>query len=101
VARRLLQIDFPMDGPWGEEMATAYGKLAETIAETPGLVWKIWTENAETGEGGGIYLFEDQTSLERYLEEHTKRLESFGVADIRAKTFDVNDGLDRITRAPI
>ncbi len=50
----LLQIDFPMDGPWGDEMTAAFGGLAEDIAATAGLRWKIWTQNRETGEGGGI-----------------------------------------------
>ena len=97
----LLQIDFPMDGPWGDEMTAAFGGLAEDIAATAGLRWKIWTENRETGEGGGIYLFDDPGSAAAYLEMHTKRLHGFGVSEIRAKTFDVNEGLTAIDRGPI
>lgn len=37
----LVQFDFPMQGPWGEEMAGAFHGLAEMIAETPGLRWKV------------------------------------------------------------
>jgi hypothetical protein len=97
----LLQIDFPMQGPWGEDMAAAFSGLAETIAETPGLRWKIWTENAEAGEGGGIYLFDDATSAQAYLEEHTARLHGFGIGGIRAKLFDVNEPLTAIDRGPL
>ena len=98
MARQLLQIDFPAGGPWGEEMASAYVDLAHTIAGAPGLIWKIWTENPETKEAGGIYLFEDEASLAAYLEEHTARLKSFGVAQINAKRFAVNEPLTQITR---
>jgi hypothetical protein len=97
----LVQFDFPMQGPWGEEMATAYRELAELIAAAPGLRWKIWTENEREGTGGGIYLFDDEPSARAYVEEHTRRLEGFGVTDIRARVFDVNDPLTAITRGPV
>jgi len=96
---KLLQIDFPYGGPWGEEMATIYSGLAEAIARTPGLVWKIWIESREDGRAGGIYLFTDEQSAANYLQEHTARLNSFGVRDIRAGFFDVNNALNNVTRA--
>ncbi|MEW5832561.1 MAG: monooxygenase [Campylobacterota bacterium] len=97
----LLQIDFPYSGPYGEEMAQAFAGLAESIAQEKGLIWKMWTENRETGEAGGIYLFEDASSATAYLAMHTARLESFGVQGIRSKLFNVNVPLSRITKAPL
>jgi Putative mono-oxygenase ydhR len=97
----LLQFDFPMAGPWGEEMATAFEDLAAIIERAPGLRWKIWTENEGEGVGGGIYLFEDDESALAYLEEHTARLEGFGVKDIRAKLLHVNEPLTELTRGPV
>jgi hypothetical protein len=97
----LLQIDFPMQGPWGDEMAEAFRPLAEQIERAPGLRWKIWTESAATGEGGGIYLFDDPESASRYLEEHTARLHGFGITDIRARLFDVNEPLTAVNHGPL
>ena len=97
----LLQIDFPMPGPWGEEMASAFGDLAGIIGRAPGLRWKIWTENEEEGIGGGIYLFEDDDSARLYLEEQTARLEGFGIADIRGRIFQVNEGLTALNAGPV
>jgi Putative mono-oxygenase ydhR len=97
----LLQIDFPMQGPWGDEMATAFGDLASIIGRTPGLRWKIWTENEDEGASGGIYLFEDEDSARAYLEEHTARLESFGIEEVRARMFHVNEPLTAVTRGPL
>lgn len=98
---KLLQMDFKSSGPWGPEMVKAYTELAHTIAQVPGLRWKIWTENHSTEEGGGIYLFDDEASLQAYAEEHIARLKSFGIEEIRAKQFDVSVELTIITRGPV
>jgi hypothetical protein len=95
----LLQVDFPHDGIFGGKMAEAFGDLAKDIANEDGLIWKIWTENETTKEAGGIYLFDNEDDLHRYLEKHTKRLESFGYTNIRAKIFTVNEPLSAITNA--
>lgn len=96
----LLQIDFPYEGPFAHEMTQAFEGLAESIAQEPGLIWKMWTENCGTKEAGGIYLFENEASAEAYLKMHTARLESFGVQGIRSKIFEINESLSRITKAP-
>lgn len=98
---KLLQIDFPIEGPFGEEMTKAFEELAKDIAIEEGLIWKIWTENATNKEAGGIYLFSDENSAKGYLEKHTKRLNSFGIIDINAKIFDVNVPLSLIDKAKL
>ncbi len=97
----LLQVDFPYQGPWGDEMTAALRGLAESIANEPGLIWKIWTENQAAGEAGGIYLFKEALSAEAYLAMHTARLKSFGVPRVNGKVFEVNDVLSLIDRAPL
>jgi hypothetical protein len=97
----LLQIDFPYHGPWGETAAEAMRGLAEDIAGTPGLKWKIWTENQTTGRAGGIYLFDDEASALAYLEMHTRRLTGFGIEGIRAEVFGINEALTAINRGPV
>lgn len=97
----LLQVDFPSDGPFGAAMAEAYAELAASISTEPGLVWKIWTENAAERTAGGIYLFTDEESARAYARMHTARLEGFGVTGIRAMVFDVNEPLTATTRGPL
>jgi len=96
----LLQFDFPFQGPFGAEMTQALDGLARSIAEEPGLLWKIWTENASEGLAGGIYLFATPETAAAYAKKHGERLAGFGITGIRAKIFDVNEGLSRLTRAP-
>ncbi len=95
----ILQVDFPHDGIFGEEFSKAFVDLANDIAFEDGLLWKIWTENEQTKEAGGIYLFSNEEDAKRYLKKHTNRLESFGYKNIRAKIFSVNEPLSLITKA--
>ncbi|KLE01945.1 monooxygenase [Aliarcobacter butzleri] len=95
----ILQVDFPHDGIFGEEFSKAFVDLAKDISNETGLIWKIWTENEEKKEAGGIYLFSNETDAKRYLEKHIKRLESFGYKNINAKIFKVNELLSKITNA--
>ena len=97
----LLQIDFPYAGPWGEDMVAYMTGLAQSIAEEPGLRWKIWIENREAGESGGVYLFEDLASAEAYLAMHTRRLSDFGLTRVNSRISAVNEVLSRIDRAPV
>ena len=92
----LLQVDFLFDGPFGEDMTNAMGDLAKDIANESGLIWKIWTENAEEKTAGGVYLFDNMDDTKRYQEKHTQRLEAFGLKDIRAKVFYINEELSAI-----
>jgi hypothetical protein len=98
MALKLLQMDYLYSGPWGDEMAAELSDLAHRIADVPGLICKVWTENREAGEAGGVYLFADEASLDAYLGPKIERMKAFGIRGLRAKKFDVNEPLTRITR---
>ena len=97
----LLQVDFSYPGPWGGEMTDAMRELAQSIAAEPGLIWKIWTENPDTAEAGGVYLFHDRASAAAYLDMHRERLTRFGLQNVRGKIFAVNEALSLLDRAPL
>lgn len=97
----ILQVDFKMDGPFGTEMVEGFKGLAESINQEPGFIWKIWTEDAAAGEAGGIYLFETKETAAAYLDMHSKRLNGFGIMEINAKIFEVNDALTLINNGPV
>ncbi len=96
---KLLQVDFPFTGPFGDAMTQALGELAESITQEPGFLWKIWTENENLKEAGGIYLFESEATAQAYLTMHTARLKNLGVAEVRGRIYDVNTDLSKITQA--
>jgi hypothetical protein len=90
---------FPSRGPWGKELTEHAHELARDIANEPGLMWKIWLENSESGHAGGIYLFEDAAAAQRYREKHERRLAASGMTGITATTFSVNPELSLLTMA--
>ena len=98
--KKLIQVDFPYGGSFGEDMAKELKELAESIKDEPGFLWKIWTEDSNAKEAGGIYLFESEETAKAYLEMHTARLKSFGVPEVNGKIFDVNETLSSITNGP-
>lgn len=97
----LLQVDFNHEGPFGTEMVDAFTDLANSINEEKGFIWKIWTENEQTKEAGGIYLFNSKEDAENYLAKHTKRLNGFGITTVNAKIFKTNDALTTINHGPM
>lgn len=90
---------FPFPGPWGEELTQAAHDLARDIADEPGLIWKIWLENRETGHAGGIYLFANAAAAERYRAKHERRLAAMGLTQVTAHAFAVNTELSALTMA--
>jgi hypothetical protein len=97
----LLQFDFKYPGPFGKEKAKNLKDHAQSITQEPGFMWKIWTESPGTEEGGGIYLFTDKPSALAYLSKHTARLKDFGVSEVRAKLFEINEELTAMTKGPV
>lgn len=94
----ILQVDFPFAGPWADDMASAMAGLAQDIAGEPGLIWKIWTENAQTQRAGGIYCFETAEAAQAYADKHLARLAGFGITGIVAHHFAINAPLSKVTR---
>lgn len=95
----LMQIDFPHEGPFGDKLTAAMSDLAKDIANENGLIFKLWTENEDTKEAGGIYVFDNIEDAKRYLVKHTARLESFGYTDIKSKIFTINEELSKLSKS--
>lgn len=93
----ILQIDFTIPvKALGDNLVAAARGLAESINLEPGFISKIWTENAETGEAGGIYHFTDRASAQAYLAMHSRRVEAMGAENIRGRIFNINETLTAI-----
>ena len=97
----LLSFDFPFRPSGGAEEEAALRALAESIAQEPGLLWKIWTHSVEEGRAGGVYLFETRAAAEAYHRMHAARLGAMGVTGIEATYRDIIAPLTRINRGPI
>lgn len=99
--KKLLQVDFDFTGPFGDEMSAMLVDLAKSINNEPGIIWKIWTESEKEQLGGGIYLFEDESSAQAYLKMHIARLKEMGIAEVRGLILDINVPLTTINKGPV
>ncbi len=98
---KLLQLHFDYHGPFGEDMSNQLVELAQSINDEPGFMWKIWTENSETQEAGGIYAFESEETALAYVAKHTSRLKLFGVEEVIYKLFDINEPLTLLNKGRV
>ena len=99
---QILQIGFKLNVVPGEYKKICES-VAQSIADVPGLVWKVWLLNEQEGEAGGIYLFKDEQSLDGYLSgpivAQIKSLPQ--LREMTAKKFDTVADLTNITRGPV
>ena len=99
----ILQMDFttppppyPAPGPARNAMLR---ELAHSIAaDTPGLVWKIWTEDAPATRAGGLYAFSTREGAMAYQAMHTARVVARGGTGIQPVIWDIDAELSAITR---
>lgn len=99
--QKIWDIHLKYNGEVTPEFIAGMQQLAESIAQESGVVWKIWTHEANTNHFGSTYLFTDQQALETYRAMHIKRLNDIGITDISEHVFDIMEELSHITHAPI
>ncbi len=99
---KILQVNMKFSIPRAD-LEKAWMEGAQPIADTPGLLWKVWLMNEADHEGGGIYLFESEAALNAYLAGPiVASIKSSPVlSDIRVKVFDVLEKHSGVTRAPL
>jgi hypothetical protein len=102
MTQKLLQINFKITTS-AKDYATMVAPLADPIAKTPGLEWKVWIFNEQDHSAGGVYLFRGEASVNAYMHGDIvaglKKQPT--IKDISAKIFDVDENLTHKTRGPI
>ena len=86
-----------------EEYEQAVSPLADKFAEVPGLKWKVWILNGEKSEAGGIYMFENQASLDEFLAGPLAKIVTShpALSDFSVKQFGIMKDITKITRGPL
>ena len=99
MSAKILQINYQLNGKRAEYESENL-PYAKPIADISGLRWKVWIINEAQSEAGGIYLFDDDASVQAFLDGPI-------VAEMKAdptlsiKTFDVIVELTTITCGPM
>jgi len=78
-------------------------RVADPIANVPGLIWKLWLANPGVRSAGGGYLFESEGALHVFVDgpiaaEINNRPE---FRRVKMRVFDVMELPSRMTRAPL
>jgi hypothetical protein len=102
MSQKILQINFTFSVSRAE-YEEANLPYASPIADIPGLCWKIWLMNEAEGEAGGIYLFDDETSLQTFLAGPivAEVKNDPTLSNVSLKQFDVMGEHTAITRGPV
>jgi len=103
MSQKFLQVNLRFIGLSRTELEKAWLPVAQPIADTPGLRWKIWLVNEGEREAGGVYLFDDEASVQAFLAGPIVAAlkTSPALSDISAKMFDVMEQHTAITRGPV
>ncbi len=86
-----------------EEYTETLRSMAQQFADVPGCTWKIWLIDADKKEGGAIYYFEDDKSLQNFKASPLVAavLSHPALSNFDLKERDVIEDLTRITRGPV
>ena len=102
MTKQILQINFNFNVS-ESELVKGFTPLATPIANVPGLMWKIWLINEARKEAGGIYLFENESSVEKYLAgEIVAGVKAHpALSNISVKQFGILEDQTKVTRGPV
>lgn len=99
--QKIWDIHMTYDGPITDEFLAGTKELAKSIAQEPGVIWKIWTHEEGTNHFGSTYLFRSLEYLETYKAMHVKRLGAIGITVTADHAFDIMESVSAITKAPL
>ncbi|MBK9748923.1 MAG: YdhR family protein [Anaerolineae bacterium] len=98
--QRILQVNFKFNMTRAQYEQFCLSGAPQLVA-VPGLLWKVWIMNETSFEAGGIYLFQDASSLQSFVSALTGMLSAPEFTDVSIKPFDILDELTQITHGPI
>lgn len=98
----LVSIDFAYDMRH-EAFSAAMEGSAPVVAATPGLIWKVWSDDPEAGLATGTYLFSGREAAEFYVQHvfPAGPPSKPGVSGVEVRVMEVMDAPSRATRAPL
>ncbi len=99
--QKIWDLHMKYSGPVTEEFLAGTKQLAESIAEEPGVIWKIWTIEEGTNHYGSTYLFRNLEYLETYKAMHLGRLAAIGITVTSDHIFDIMEDVSQINNAPL
>ena len=102
MSQKILITNFTFGVP-REEFKAMVKQLAQSFADVPGCLWKIWLINGEKNEAGAVYLFKDTAALEAFKSSPlvASVLAHPALGDFELRERDILEEVSAITRAPV
>jgi hypothetical protein len=99
----LLQVNYRWDVSEAELARLSDTRVAQAIAATPGLRWKIYLRNPQTREAGGVYLFDTRAAAQAFLDGAIlARVRALPTVSLfEARLSDVRTDVTQVTRGPL
>ncbi len=90
MSMRIVLVRFKLNIPY-QEYERIVTPLVSTILEAAGLRWTIWLIHATRTEAGGIYLFDDEPSGQRFLASPmlSELMDHPAVTDVCVEHFEI------------
>jgi hypothetical protein len=103
MSQKILQINLKFNGVSRAALEQAWLPAAQPIADTSGLRWKIWLMNEAERAAGGIYLFDDETAVQGFLNSPIVAATSADptISDVNVRLFHVMEAHTAVTRGPV
>jgi hypothetical protein len=102
MSRKVFTEKFNYNMPTGE-LKKIMPLIAPEFSKIPGCIWKIWLINEDQQETGGVFLFESDMDLERYLASDlfisVEKNPAF--SNFQTNIFSVAEDASAITGAPL
>ena len=105
--KKILQVNFKFKTPRPEleKHFLEHAPLFGPNGKVKGLLWKIWLMNEAEKSAGGIYLFEDDASVQAFgkgeISAAFRECPICSAYDIEAKVWDMLPEHTKITRGPV
>lgn len=86
-----------------EELENTFAELAQSFADVPGCIWKIWLIDEAKKEAGAIYLFTNDEALQNFKSSPLVAavLSHPALSNFDLKERDILKKVSAITRAPL
>ena len=99
---KILQVNFKFNVSRAD-YEQAVSPMAGDFADVPGLRWKVWLMNEAESEAGGIFLFNDEASLQTFLDGPLAAAVTGhpALSDFSVRQSDVMESPTAVTRGPL
>ena len=92
-------VNFNLEGVTSDEYASMCESVAQTFAEVPGLIAKVWLADPDNNTFGGVYTWHDCQAMETFTRSalFNEVSSNPNLVNMTSKDFGILEGPTRVT----